>query len=186
MKLFSILFLCLTAVAGAQGDFHVYADRETLLEGGVREMLTVFQSNLRYNIRSPKGWYRKADEPNRKILFTSPDGKSAVAVRFTDKSPGVLPEADVLKATALQEHPGARDFYSATFPTSYRPGRFFDLAAVPAPHIVQKIRHAFVPGPAGEVEFVLSSSDDDFQKNSHVLMNMLGAFKVGTLPAKTR
>jgi hypothetical protein len=184
MKLSLLLFLSLAAAAGAQSDFHAYPGTENLIEGGQVEKLTVVSGNLQFNVRPPSGWYRQIDEANAKIVFTSKSGKSAVIVQFTTNSPGTLPEKDALKAQALQAHPGAAVVQCAVCPTSYRPGMFVDLARLTPPHFVQRIRHAFVADPAGEVEFVLSASDDEFDKNRLVVMSMLRAFRVDPLKPK--
>jgi hypothetical protein len=184
MKRLLLLFLSLAAAARAQSDFHVYPGTEERIEGGRVDKLTVIYGNLQFNVRPPAGWYRQVDEAGRKIIFTARSGRSAVTVQFTANSPGTLPAEDVLRAQALQAHPGAGILQHSVCPTGYRPGVFFDLARVPAPQVVQKIRHAFVPQPAGEVEFVLSASEDEFRQNSTVLMAMLGAFRVEPLKPK--
>jgi hypothetical protein len=178
MKPLLLLFLSLAAAARAQSGFHAYPGTEDLIEGGRVDKLTVVCSNLQFNVRPPKGWYRQVDEASRKIIFTSQSGRSAVTVQFTANSPGTLPAEDILRAQVLQAHPGAGILQYSVCPTSYRPGVFFDLARVPAPRVVQKIRHAFVPQPAGQVEFVLSASDDEFEKNRLVIMAMLRAFRM--------
>jgi hypothetical protein len=184
MKLLLLFLLSLAAGARAQSDFHAYAGTEVLIEGGRLEKLTVVSSNLQFNVRPPKDWARLVDEAGRKITFTSPSGKSAVMVQFTTNSPGTLPEKGILQAQVLQEHPGAGVYNSAVCPTSYQPGLYFDLALVPAPHIVQRIRHAYVAEPAGQVEFVLSASDDEFQKNIFLIMSMLRSFRVDPVKPK--
>lgn len=184
MKLFFLLFLSLAASARAQGDFHVYSGTEDLIEGGRMDKLTVVSGDWQFNVRPPKGWYRQVDENGRKIIFTDQSGKSAVTVQFTTNSPGTLPEKDVLQAQALQAHPGAGIVQYSVCPTSYRPGVFFDLVRVPAPQVVQKIRHAFVPQPDGEVEFVLAASDDEFEHDRLVFMAVLRAFRVDPLRPK--
>jgi hypothetical protein len=182
MKLSFLLLLWLAASARAQSDFHAYPGTENLAEGNSAEKLTVISRNLQFNVRPPRNWSHWVDESSRKIIFTSPSGQSALTVQFTTNSPGALPEKGVLKAQALQAHPGAAVYNFAAFATGYRPGVFFDLASIPAPHVVQKTRHAFVPGPAGEVEFILSASEAEFAKDRIALMSTLGAFRVD--PAK--
>jgi len=184
VKLPSLLLLCLALSAGAQSDFHALASTEYLLEGGQLEKLTVVTGNLQFNIRPPRDWSRCVDDAARRITFTSPSGQGAVTIQFTSNSPGTLPENDLLRTHLQQAHPGAGVYNTAVCPTSSRPGVFFDLAGVPAPHVVQKIRHAFVPGPSGVVEFVLSASNEEFDKDRLALMAMLGAFRVD--PIKTR
>jgi hypothetical protein len=184
MKLLLLLFLCLAASARAQSDFHAYVGTEDLIESAQVEKLTVVSSNLQFNLRPPRNWVRWVDEPGRKITFTSPSGQSAVTVQFTTNSPGTLPEKDILKAQVLREHPGAAIFNSAICSTSYRPGVFFDLSRFPSPHVVQKIRHAFVAGPDGGVEFVLCASDEEFDQNKLTLMAILGAFRVNPVKLK--
>ena len=178
MKLLLFLFLSLAAAARAQSGFHAYPGFEDLIEGGRVEKLTVINGDLRFNVRPPRGWYRQVDETARKITFTTESGKSAVTVQFITNSPGSLPEADVLRAETLQAHPGASILQSLVCPTSSRPGLLFELVRVPAPRIVQKIRHAFVAQPAGEVVFVLSASDDEFEKNKLIFMAMLRDFRL--------
>src|ERR1700733_8228074 len=98
MKLLILLFLSLAVTARAESDFHAYPGTEDLIEGGRFDKLTVVSSNLQFNVRPPRDWTRVVDEPSRKILFTSPSGKSAVTVQFTTNSPGKLPDEDLLRA----------------------------------------------------------------------------------------
>jgi hypothetical protein len=183
MKLLILLVFSLAAAARAQSDFHAYPGSENLIEGGRLDKLTVVSSNLQFNVRPPRGWTRVVDEPGRKILFTSPSGKSAVTVQFTTNSPGKLPDEESLRARVGQEHPGTGILQYSVCPTSYGPGVFFDLVSAPRPHIVQKIRHAFVAEPAGEVEFILSASDDEFEKGTLIFMEILRSFRVAPLKA---
>lgn len=184
MKLFLLLFLSLAATAQARGDFRAYPGTENLIEGGRVEKLTVVSSDLQFNVRPPKGWGRQMDMPGRKILFTSPSGRSAITVQFTANSPGTLPPQDTLRQRVLQAHPGAGILQCAVCATGYRPGLLFDLVRMPAPKLVQKMRHAFVPQPAGQVEFVLSASDDEFAKNKLAFMAVLRGFRVEPLNPK--
>jgi len=183
MKILLLLFLSLAGAVQAQSDFHAYLGT-TKLVGGQREKLTVVTDNLQFDIRPPKGWSRVVDEPGRKIVFTSESGQSAVTVQFTTKSPGTLPEKEILQAQVLQAHPGGGIYNFAICPTSSQPGVYFDLALVPALHVVQRIRHAFVAQPGGEVEFVLSASADEFEKNCSVIMSMLRGFQAVPLKPK--
>jgi hypothetical protein len=83
-----------------------------------------------------------------------------------------------LRAQVQQAHPGAKVELSSVCPSGYKPGMFFDLTLAKEPQLVQKIRHAYLPQPAGEVEFVLSCSADEFQPNLTLIMGMMGAFRV--------
>lgn len=176
--------LSLATAAQAQGGFHAYSGIEDMLEGGRVEKLTVVNDNLQFNVRPPRGWFRVVDEAARKIVLTSPSGKSALVVHFTTNSPGILPEKDVLQAQVQQAHPGAGVFNYAICPTSYRPGVSFDLTAVPAPHVVQRMKHAIVATPGGEVEFILTASEDEFDKDRLVVMGVLRAFRVDPIKPK--
>jgi hypothetical protein len=184
MKLLLLLFLSLAAAARAQSDFHAYPGTEKPRSGGTLEVLTVVSSNLQCKIRPPRGWYRQLDPASRKIIFTSPSGRSAVTIQLTTNSPGILPEKDILQAKVLQAHPGANILQYAVFATGSRPGVFFDLARVPAPQVVQKIRHAFMAQPSGLVEFVLSASDEEFDKNISLIMGMSRGFRLDPLKPK--
>jgi hypothetical protein len=164
--------------ARAQSDFHAYLGSEDLIEGGRVEKLTVVTSNLLFNIRPPRGWTRQVNEAGQKIIFTAPSGKSAITVQFTGNSPGKLPDADTLRAQALAAHPGAGFIQSGIAPTGYKPGLFFDLVRMPAPGVVQKLRHVYLPQPAGEVEFILAASGDEFEQKKQVLISTLRGFRV--------
>ncbi|MGP8198695.1 MAG: hypothetical protein ACLQU4_04240 [Limisphaerales bacterium] len=179
-----LLLLSLATAAQAQSDFHVYPGTEQMIEGGQVQKLTVVYSNFQFNVRPPGNWSRVVDEAGRKIVFTSLSGRSAVTVQFTTNSPDSLPPQDALREQVLQAHPGTSIVQSSVCPTSYRPGRFFDLMRVPAPGLVQRIRHAFVPQPLGEVEFVLAASDDEFKQGTSLLMGMAGAFRVQPIKPK--
>jgi hypothetical protein len=184
MKSLLILFLSLPLCALAQTDFYAYPGTENLVEGGWVDKLTVVSGNLQFNIRPPKGWRREVDEIGHKILFTAPSSRSAITVQFTPNAPAALPSRDTLRKQALLDHPGAGLLQSAVCPTGYRPGVLFDLVYMPAPRLIQKVRHAFVPLPSGRAEFVLSASDDEFQKNSIVIMGMLRAFRAAPIQPK--
>jgi hypothetical protein len=180
MKKLSLLFLTLAMAAQAQNSFRAYSSTEKLLEGGQVEKMNVAMGDLRFTFRPPKKWGSVVDGADRKIVFTSPSGKSAVTVQFTANSPGALPEQDVLRAQVLQAHPGAEIMRSAVCPTSYKPGMFYDLVLVTDGGAMLKVRHAFVPQPGGGAEFILSASDDEFEKDKYILMAMLRAFRVET------
>jgi len=179
MKWFTVFLVSLAATAAsAQSDFHVVSGSEVLLEGGRVDKLTVVSGNYQFNIRPPRGWYREVNESGREIIFTSPSSKSAMTVQFTTNFPGVLPEQDTLRTRVLGEHPGASILQSTVCPTGYRPGVLFDLVRVPAPQVVQKIRHAFVAEPLGSVECSLAASDDEFEGNKTLFMGLMRAFRV--------
>jgi len=179
MKLLLLLCLSLAATTRGQGDFQVYSGTENLIEGSRVDTLTVVSGNQQFKLRPPpRSWSHQEDNSGRKIIFTDQSGRSALTLQFTASSPGKLPGDDILQAQALQAHPGAQLVQKAVCPTGYQPGVLFDLVRVPAPGIVQRIRHAFVAQPAGQVEFVLVASDDEFGKGKLAITDMLGSFHV--------
>jgi hypothetical protein len=186
MKLLLLLVISLAAAVAveAQTDFHAYTGTEQMLEGGTIEKLTINTGNYLFAIRPPHNWPRVVDEPAHRITFASPSGRSAITVHFTADSPDALPDDDTLRYEVTQAHPGAGIIQMSVCPTSYQPGKFFDLVLVPAPGVVLKIRHAYIPQPVGEVEFVLSGSDDEFESNKVILMAMVRAFRAD--PAKPK
>lgn len=185
MKIPFLLVFCVAIANSAQAGFRAYAGTESGVEGGTVEKLTVVSDtdHLLFNVRPPAGWTRQMDADGRRIVFTSASGRSALTIQFTTNSPGALPEDDILRAQVLEAHPGAGIVQRAVCPTSYQPGVFFDLTSVPSAHLVQKARHAFVAGPAGEVEFVLSSSEDEFDAAAAQFMDILRDFSVTPAPA---
>jgi hypothetical protein len=184
MKL-SFLLCFLPAVAAlAQSDFHVYSGTENLVEGGREETLTVASGRFQFIMHPPRNWPHHMEEASRKIIFTDQSGRSAMTIQFTANSPGALPAADILQAQARQAHPGADILQHAVCPTSSQPGVFFDLVRIPSPQVVQKIRHAFVAQPAGQVEFVLTASDDEFERGKVIFMSLLQSFRVEPVKPK--
>jgi hypothetical protein len=174
-----VLFLfAAVSTVRAQGDFRVVTGTEVLLEGGKVEKMSVVISNYQFNVRPPRGWYRKVEEASREIVFTSPSGKSALTIRFTAFSPDALPEESVLRTRVLQDHAGAGIVQNTVCPTAYRPGMLFDLVRVPAPQVMQKIRHAYLPHPAGTTEMILVSSEDEYDKTKVIFMATARAFRV--------
>lgn len=186
MKKMLLLLLALTlaTVTQAQSGFHAYTSSENLIEGGLVEKQNVTMGGLLFTFRPPHKWGSVVDEASHKIVFTSPSGKSAITVQFTANSPGTLPDKDTLHAWVLQAHPGAEIMRSSVCPTSYKPGLLYDLVLVPSSGVMLKVRHAYVPQPLGGVEFILSSSDDEFEKNKYIVMAMTRAFKVETAKPK--
>lgn len=184
MKLLILILATLATTLQAQSDFHAYAGMEDLLEGGRIEKLSVVTGGYMFNIRPPRGWSRQVDEAGHKIIFTSGSGQSAITVLFSTNSPGRLPEDDVLRDKVLRDHPGAGIVQESVCPTSYKPGKFFDLTLIPAPHVLQRIRHAFAAHPGGEVEFILTASDDEYNKDQYIIMAMTRAFRAD--PAKPK
>ncbi len=183
-KLLLLLCLALAPVAQAESDFHTYTSVEQLIESGRVETLTVVTGNLQFTLRPPRGWSRHADEAGRKIIFTGKSGRSAITMQFTADSPGKLPAEDVLRAKALQAHPGSGIMAGGVCSTSSQPGVCFDLVRIPAPNMVQKMYHAFVPQPNGQVEFVLTAPDDEFGRGRIVITDMLRTFRVAPLKPK--
>jgi hypothetical protein len=86
-----------------------------------------------------------------------------------------------LREQALAEHPGAGILQSAVCPTSIQPGVLFDLVLVPGPGVELKTRHVFVATPAGETEFVLSASADEFETNKIVFMGTVRSFRMDAI-----
>jgi hypothetical protein len=178
MKYFLPLFLALALSARAQSDFHAYAGVQDSLEGGRTQKLTVVTSDLQFNIAPPRGWACQTDAAQHKLVFTSASGRSALTVRFTGNWPGALPDNDVLREQVLRDHPGAGVLQCSVCPTSYQPAVFFDLVLMPSPGNILKVRHAYVPDPAGGVEFILSANDDEYNQYRPMLMGMLRNFRV--------
>jgi hypothetical protein len=177
MKWLLFLFLVTATGAHAAGGFHVYSGSTNLIEGGTVETLILINGEEESTLRPPKGWFHEIDDSQRKIIFKNQTGKSALTLQLTTNSPGRLPGRDVLQARVLAEHPGAGILQYNVCTTSSGPGVFFDLVSMPAPQVILKIRHAFVKLPQGQAEFILSSSDDEFEKGRTVFMLMLNSFR---------
>lgn len=184
LKFSFLLCFALAAATRADSDFHANFGTEILAEGGHLDKITVITGSLQFNFRPPKRWAHALDEAGRKIVFTSPSGQSAVTVLFTSRSPGILPDKDMLQAQALQAHPGATILLSSVCPTSYQPGVLFDMQRVAGPGIMQRIRHAFVAQPAGQVEFDLTASDEEYEKAKLAFTSLLQSFRVTPIKPK--
>jgi hypothetical protein len=180
-----LLTLLSLAVRGQDTNaFHAYAGTEDLVEGGRVPIVVADWGDQRYKIRCPVGFNSHIDNFQRSIKFEAKAGAVAINIYLTTNSPGELPLADDLKSMALARHPGASYLQSFGFPTSYKPGLFFDLAQIPRANVSLRTRHGFVSTPRGLVEFVFSANDKDFEALRVGCMQAMGTLSVETIKPK--
>ena len=150
MKLLVVFLFFLAGAARGQSDFHAYLGTEDLIEGGRVEKLTVTTSNLQFNVRPPKGWYRQVDEPGRKIIFTSLSGQSAITVQFTTNFPGPLPGAGRFAGAGAGRASGGRHPAKRGLSDQHTsPGCFLIWCWCRAPAWSRKCAMSLSPRPPG-------------------------------------
>jgi hypothetical protein len=179
-----LTLVSLTAFGQDTNGFHAYASTVDLIEGGRVSVVVADWGTQRYSIRCPVGFASHVDNVQRMIKFDTKNGAVAINISLSTNSPGDLPAPDALKSLALARHPGAWFLQSFSFPTSYKPGLYFDLAQIPAANTSLRTRHGFVPTPKGMAEFVFSANDADFESLRVSCMQALGTFTVETIKPK--
>jgi len=181
------IFLTLASLAVRGQDtnaFHAHAGSINLIEGGRVQVVVADWGDQRCTVRCPVGFSSHVDDSRRMIKFDAKNGAVAINITLTANSPGALPPPEDLKSLALARHPGAWLLQSYPFPTSYKPGLYFDLAQIPAANVSLRTRHGFLPTPKGLVEFVFSANDADFESLRVACMQAMGTFTVETIKPK--
>lgn len=182
-----VILLTLLSFAACGQDtnaFHAYAGTDNLIEGGRVQIVIADWGDQRCTIRCPIGFSSHVDDTGRMIKFDANGGAAAINISFTTNSPGELPPPEILKSIALARHPGATYIQSFNFPTSSRPGLYFDLAQAPAANESLRTRHGFIPTRKGIVEFAFSASNPDFEHLRVGCMQSLGTFAIEPIKPK--
>ena len=157
-----LLFL-LFALAGsplaAAPALQVTTQTESPPETGEITVFTVHSPLGEYAFRPPKGWRLEVDAPARQLFLHSPDDTSHLEITFAPLNPALAPDAatNALREQVTARFPGAVILEEFSAYTAGLAGPGFDLRWQPAKGVTSAVRLAFVPRPAGTLEFRLTS-----------------------------
>ena len=162
-----LLFL-LFALAGsplaAAPALQVTTQTESPPETGEITVFTVHSPLGEFAFRPPKGWRLEVDVPARQLFLHSPDDTSHLEITFAPPNPALAPDAatNALREQVTARFPGAVILEEFSAYTAGLAGPGFDLRWQPAKGVTSAVRLAFVPRPAGTLEFRLTSLPDQF------------------------
>ena len=132
----------------------------------------------------PKGYSMRADEANRQLRAVERDDKCAITVRLVgtptnavDKASGGL-KPEVFRELVLQRFPNGRILEEISLTAAGRAGPAFDLAWKSEAGLTLQSRLAFIPSPAGIIEFHLLTSATEVQEFRYALNSLMLTLRV--------
>ncbi|MGA3180396.1 MAG: hypothetical protein ABSF38_08655 [Verrucomicrobiota bacterium] len=156
----------------AQPAFRAYASSLELAEGGKIDTMVVVLGAERVTVRVPHGYGAQVRADKNSVVFTDKDGTTAITLKATADSPGVMPDEEVLRSKALAANPGGTNLEWSTCPTGYKPAKVADSVRTVTSSLSLKVRHAFVACPEGTLEVICAANGVDFE-NACVVFNAL-------------
>jgi hypothetical protein len=131
----------------------------------------------------PKGYFMRVDEANRQLRAVEREDKCAITVRLmatptnaVDKATASLkPEA--FRELLLQRHPTARIIEELTLTAGGQAGPGFDFVWRNDTGFSLQSRIAFIPTPAGLVEFHLITGAADKEEFTYALNSLMLTFR---------
>ena len=133
----------------------------------------------------PKGYLIRLDEAARQVRAIEREDKCSITVRLfdtptnaVDKATGELKPA-VFRELLLARHPDARIIEEHSLTAGGSPGPAFDFGWRNAGGFPLQSRLAFIPTPAGVMEFHLLTSAADKEEFTHALNSLMLTFRFG-------
>lgn len=188
------IVLCLSAGAGlAQSGpaatnapaFSLATTRHELEGIGhyYRAVATLGTNQLAFIV--PKGYFIRLDESARQLRAIEREDKCSITVRLFETPTNALDKADgglkpaVLRELLLARHPNARITEEFSLTAGGAAGPAFDFVWRNAAGFPLQSRIAFIPMPAGLVEFHLLTSAEDKEEFTHALNSLMLTFRFG-------
>jgi len=162
----------------AQPAFRAYASSVQETEGGKIPTMVVLFGGEQVTVRAPHGYGAQVQAEKNSVVFTDKDGTTAITLKATTESPGVMPEDEVLRSRALAANPGGTFVEMSTCPTGYNPAKYVDSVRTLAPNLSLKVRHAYVACPEGAVEVVLAANGPGFEDARMVFSALMSSLRV--------
>ena len=178
MKLLTLILVSCSLTAAGQTPFRAFESYENLIEGGRVHTLVLESGREHLVTRVPKDYGVTVESETKSVVLRESAGTISITIRMTTNSPGVLPDDNALRASALAADAGGAFLQIAGCATGYRPARFVDSVRSLDPKRAFRTRHAFVACPEGMVEFVFSSKDEAFDKGRVVFNLFLSSFRL--------
>ncbi len=157
------------AATNALPPFEVKTIREELQGMGAfsRVYITVGTNKMAFLV--PRGFRMRADAGQRRIVMTDNDERCVIYLQLhgpvpppdKEKPDAPLLKPEVYRDLLLQRQPGSKVVEEYTLTAAGQSGPAFDTAFRNATSISQRMRAAFIPTPAGVVEFNMLAGEDN-------------------------
>ncbi len=169
--------------AASTNAFQVATTRHDLPGLGYYTRSVVTLGTNQYAFVVPKGYIVRTDEPNRVVRAVEREDKCAISVRLfatptnaVDKATaGLKPEA--FKELLLQRYPSARVADTFSLTAGGTGGPAFDFIWRNEGGLEVQSRIAFIPTPAGVVEFHLLTSAAVKEESFQALNSLMLTFR---------
>ncbi|MBI3877733.1 MAG: hypothetical protein HY300_17535 [Verrucomicrobia bacterium] len=131
----------------------------------------------------PQGFRMHADAGQRRIVLAENDERCVITVQLhgpvpPPEKPGApLLKPEVYRDLLLQRHPAAKVIEEYTLSAAGQSGPAFDAALRNAAGLSQRMRVAFIPTPAGVVEFNMLAGEDKFAEFHAAFNSLLLTFR---------
>ncbi len=131
----------------------------------------------------PKGYAIRLDEANRQLRAIEHDDKCSITVRLMDTPTNAVDKAagslkpDAFRELVLQRFPNGHITEEVTLSAGGRSGPAFDLTWKTDAGLGLLSRIAFIPTPAGVMEFHLLTSAANMQEFKYALNSLMLTFR---------
>jgi hypothetical protein len=186
LRLFLVSALAALGAASALGqpEFKVSPATETMLEGGIVNILVIQSGDDYFDLQVPKGYGAQIRQSEESIVFTSETGSSVITVKMSTNYPGALPKMEQLRGVVVTNHPTATLAQTSFCYTSFGAGQQFDLFQPVGGNLTMRLRDAYVSFPHGSFEFILSCDNREYDRNRFSFAWLLNSFRLRAGPAK--
>ena len=163
--------------------FHLTTTRHELdgLGHYFRAVATIGTNRFAFIV--PKGYFMRVDEASRQLRAVEREDKCSITVRLldtptnaVDKATGSLKPA-VFRELLLQRHPTGRIIEELSLSAGGREGPAYDFTWKNDGGLDLQNRIAFIPTPAGIVEFHLLTSAADKEEFTYALNSLMLTFR---------
>ena len=173
------------AASGASADFKIATTRHDLEGLGYYFRTLVTAGTNQFAFIVPRGYFVRADEAKREIRAVEVDDKCSMTVRLfstptngVDEATGQL-KAEVFRELLLQRFNTARITETMTLNGGGRGGPGFDFTWKNDADLTMQSRIAYLPTPAGVLEFFLLTSAADAREFRYALNSLMLTLRVG-------
>lgn len=131
----------------------------------------------------PKGYFLRVDEAGRQLRAVERDDKCAITVRLIETPTNTVDKAtaslkpEAFRELLLQRHPTAKIIEELSLTAGGQAGPGFDFVWRNATGFSLQSRIAFIPVPAGLVEFHLITSAADKEEFTYALNSLMLTFR---------
>lgn len=172
-----------TAATDGRPDFQLTTTRHELDGIGhyFRAVAKVGTNQFAFIV--PKGYFVRVDEANRQLRAVEREDKCAITVRVMDFPTNAMDKAtatlkpEAFRELLLQRHPKAKIAEELSLSAGGQAGPAFDFVWKNDSGFSLQSRIAFIPTPAGLVEFHLITNAADKEEFTYALNSLMLTFR---------